>query len=81
MSDVANEKVLLHPDESRYYGLNEVASRVLELSKNGRSLREVCFELQKEFEVSPDQCQSEVLKLARDLVERNIVKIVEGSRS
>jgi Coenzyme PQQ synthesis protein D (PqqD) len=69
----SEEMVMMSVTAGRYYGLNEVASRIWELLETPKTIAQVCAQICEEFEVDVQTCEAEVLKFVRDLVDNGIV--------
>lgn len=79
-AEVGNEVVLMSIDQGVYYGLNPVGARVWSLLGEPVPVHEMCEQIVEEFEVTPQQCQEEVLALLEDLQEQGLIQVVdEGS--
>lgn len=73
VQELEGESVLLNLDSERYFGLDEVGTRIWQLLGEHRSLERVCEEMLKEYDVDESELRRDLLKLARDLVEAGIV--------
>jgi len=73
---VDGEVAIMSVEQGSYFTLNEVGGRIWVLLEQPRSLREVCETLFQEFDVEENECQSDVLELARELETRNLVERV-----
>lgn len=73
VQELDGESVLLNLDSERYFGLDEVGTRVWQLLGVHRSLERVCEEMLKEYEVDEAELRSDLLRLARDLVDAGVV--------
>jgi hypothetical protein len=52
--------MMMSPEHGKYIGVNEVGARIWELIETPSDVITVCEELQREFEVSPEVCKTEV---------------------
>jgi len=71
---VGTETVLLDLASGTYFGLDEVGTRVWELLQEGKALGDVCAAMASEFEAPPDEIESDVLELARNLLDRRLIQ-------
>jgi hypothetical protein len=72
--DVHGEIVVLDLDSQRYFGLNEVGARTWRLLEAGQSLDDVIESLEAEFDVSPEQLESDLQRLIADLLSAGLLK-------
>ena len=73
---VGDETVLLHLPSGTYFSLDAVGARVWELLGAGRTLADACDVMLDEFEVSREQLEADVLKLAEELAAHNLVTLL-----
>jgi hypothetical protein len=64
---VGDELVMMSAAKGSYLGLTEVGARIWELIETRTPVGDVCAQLQKEFEVSPEVCCAEVESFLREL--------------
>ena len=69
------EAVLLNLDSGLYFGLDPVGTRIWNLLAEGQSLRQIVSTLIAEYEVDHEQCQSDLLKLLKDLEAQGLVAV------
>ncbi|OBV11197.1 PqqD family protein [Erythrobacter dokdonensis] len=73
--EVAGEMVLLDLSSGQYFGLNEVGSRVWSrLTQGACSIRDLSLLVESEFAAPYEQIEQDVLVLARDLLERDLIR-------
>lgn len=73
--DLDNEIVILDQSSGVYFGLNAVGTRVWELIQEPRSIGSLCDTLLTEYDVTPEQCISEVLALAQTLAAQHLIEV------
>ncbi|MGB2903507.1 MAG: PqqD family protein [Candidatus Dechloromonas phosphoritropha] len=71
--EVGEEIVILDLAGGSYFGLDPVGARIWELMSEGRTLGEICATMLEEYEVTAEQLQGDVIKLAGELAERGLV--------
>lgn len=76
-SVVAQEAVLMDIENGSYHGLDKVGSAIWEMSENPIQVDEIVNALMAKYDVTKDQCQSEVLAFLSDLQSRNIIRTLE----
>lgn len=77
-AEVDGEVVALHVEKGNCYGMNKVASRVWNLTASPKSVSAICEALLEEFEVSPDQCEKQVLQLLEELRAEGMIEILDS---
>lgn len=75
--DLDGEAVLLETGSGRYYGLNEVGTRMWILLQSHREIGAVCRALLAEYDVPEDRLRADLENLVATLAARGLVK-VEG---
>ena len=75
---LGDESVVLDVKQGRYFGMNDVAARVLELLDRPRSLAELKEALVAEYEVDPARLEADLRALAARLVELGLIEIDGG---
>jgi hypothetical protein len=74
-SKLGDEVVILNLRNGVYYGLDPVGARIWELIQEPRTVQEVCAVLLEEYDVTPEQCTSDVLALLRDLEAQGLIEV------
>ena len=74
-SNVAEEVVILDLKSGVYHGLEEVGARAWELISEPRPVREVRDRLLDEYDVEPQQCESDLLRLIEELKSHGLVEV------
>ena len=69
-----DELVMMDIDAGRYFGLNEVATRVWEILEQPGSLEEICKILISEYEVDEKQCRQDVEELMGELIRMGLIR-------
>ena len=70
---VGDETVILDLASGTYFGLDPVGARIWELMGEGKTLSEVCGQMLEEYEVSRDDLERDVLRLAQELTDQGLV--------
>ena len=60
VSDMDGEKVMLSVHNGKYYNLGEVGGFIWELMNEPKSINELVERLTEEYDVSPEECESQV---------------------
>jgi len=75
-----HETVVLSLASGYLYTCNDTARRVLELLDGRRTIGEVVSLLEEEYEVERGRLAADLLALARQLLDEDLVTVVEGDR-
>src|SRR5947209_17399519 len=73
---IDREGVVLSLRDGMYYGLNEVGARVWELIEESHSLGEIVAMIAGEFEVGPEQCETDVRRLLAQFHAAGLVEVL-----
>lgn len=70
----AGTTVLLSVDGGQYYSLDEVGSRIWELSDGARTLGEIVAILTQEYGTEPARVEADALELLAEMAHENLVE-------
>lgn len=76
-TEVAGEAVILHLEDGVYFGLNEVGSRIWSLVAEPVRVDDVCGVIEHEYDVEPETCRRDVLRLLQELADHDLLRVVE----
>lgn len=74
-ADVSGEAVMLNLASGIYYGLNSEGARIWALIQEGKSVAEIQQVIAAEFDVSPEQCLSDLQELLNQLFDAKLIII------
>ena len=74
---VRDESVLLEMETQRYYGLDDVGTRVWTLLREFGSVNDVASHLQLEFDADLESLRSDVYALVQKMASAGLVKVTE----
>src|SRR2546423_510885 len=74
------ETSILSLDKGVYYGLNEVGTRVWELIREPKTVRQLNETLANEYDVDPKRLEAELQKLLEQLAHEGLVVIRSEAR-
>lgn len=77
--DLDGEAVLLETATGRYYGLNEVGTRMWSLLQLHGEIEAVCHTLLAEYDVPEFRLREDLAQLIETLASRGLIKILPGS--
>lgn len=69
------ETVILHFDKGLYFGLNDVGTIVWNQIQSPRTVREIRDAIMSEYEVSPDQCEHDLMQLMQELCKQGLIEV------
>ena len=78
--DLGGEAVLLNVSTGRYFGLDEMATRMWSLINSERCLAQVVDDLVEEYEVDRATVTDDLVGLVRELVEHSLLLPVGAAR-
>ena len=78
-ANLGDEAVLLDANSGRYYGLNELGARIFELARTPHMVREIKAALLQEYKVQEAQLEADLLAFLRDMEQRNLIELKDGS--
>ncbi|MGE4220719.1 MAG: PqqD family protein [Alphaproteobacteria bacterium] len=70
------EMVILHMEKGVYLNLNNTAAEALRRLETPKRLGELCNELVEVFDAPVEEIESDILELARQMVEADLIRIV-----
>ena len=73
-ADLGGESVLLDPTSGRYFGLNEVGTRIFELLSEPRSVSDLVDILVQEYEVGASRLRSDVEQFVGEMMSRGLIE-------
>jgi hypothetical protein len=76
--DQSGQAVILGLKDGVYFELNEVGARIWQLIQQPRSLQSVLDTLLMEYDVSPAQCEADIMKLTQEMLRRGLVEVRDG---
>lgn len=76
---LGSESVILSLADGVYYGLDAVGTRVWALLERPQTVAELTSRISEEFDVSPAQCEHDLLALLGELSARRLVREVPDS--
>lgn len=71
--DLGGETIFLSPDGSQVHAVNELGSFIWSLLDGQSMLAQVRDRICAEYDVSPQQCEDDVLGFVTELLQKNLV--------
>lgn len=74
-AEIGDELVALAPAEGECFGFNDVATAIWRSLESPKSFEQLRDELLDSYEVSREQCTSELRELLDDMIGKGLVKV------
>jgi hypothetical protein len=71
---LGEESAILNMQNSVYYGMNSVGTRVWNLLQQPKSIREIRDALVDEYDVTPGECERDLLKLLEQMKTEGLIE-------
>ena len=79
-SELDDEIVMMDVESGSYFSMPGPSGRIWQLLETGQTVKTVKDALLMEYDVTPDQCEAELLPFVNTLIDRGLVKIVNGEK-
>ena len=73
-----DESVILSLQDGVYYGLNQCGARIWDLLQEPRAVGNIRDIILEEYEVDPQQCEEDLLRLLRELADKGLIEVSSG---
>jgi Coenzyme PQQ synthesis protein D (PqqD) len=74
---VGGETMLLDLASGTYFGLDDIGGKIWDLIERGSSLAQVCNAIEQDYAVEREVLEQDVLKLAAELAEKQLIVQVQ----
>lgn len=75
VQELDGEAVFLNLDSERYFGLDDVGTRIWQHLVEHRRVGRICEEMHKEFDVDETRLRADVFNLLEELIEAGLVRV------
>lgn len=75
VANLGDEAVLLDAESGNYFGLNEVAARILELAASETTVDRIVKALLEEYDVDRSRLEADVSAFVRDLESKGLLNV------
>lgn len=75
-SKIDKEVVIFDENNNSYFSLNRIGTSIWELLDQPKSIKQLISELQAVYEVSAEQCESDVLPFLDTLINKELLVVV-----
>ncbi len=79
-TSMGEDAVLLHVNRGDYYSLNRVGARLWVLTDGSKSIADLAVLITKEFEISREEAEKDILDMAAQLEKEGLVKVAESPK-
>lgn len=76
-SEIDNEVVMMSLQAGQYFGLDPIGARIWQLLSAERSVTDLCEQLSAEYDVTPEQCEKDVLAFVDEMLANAILTVRE----
>ncbi len=74
-NEIDGEVVMLSIENSEYYGMDKVGSRIWHLLEKPMRLRELVSALMEEFEVTEEQCTTDTIAFLKKITDKKLIDL------
>ena len=78
-ADLDGETAILNLKNGVYYGLDEVGSKIWNLIKKPKQVREVRDAILDEYDVEPDRCERDLCALFEKMLTAGLIEVKNGT--
>ncbi len=75
--DLNGEAVIMHLPSETYFGLDPTGAVIWNFIQEGRTFDDICNHLLSEYEVTYEQCTTEVGRLIEEMRANGLVEIID----
>lgn len=72
-NEIDGEVVMLSVENSEYYGMDKVGSRIWELIQHPITLKDLVYKLMGEYEINEEQCISDTISFLNKLNNKKLL--------
>jgi hypothetical protein len=72
---IDDEVAILHLDKAMYFGVQGVGVQIWEALEQPRSLADLCSLVSGEFDVSPGECEADIVAFLANLEKEGLVEV------
>jgi len=76
-SEIDDEVVMMNIQSGKYFGMDAIGSRIWQLVEEKIRVKDIIAQLLEEYDVTEEQCRSDVLEFLNELYEQNLVEVTE----
>jgi len=76
-SQIDGETVMLDIESGKYFGLDQIATEIWSLLETPTSIACICKQLERDYKVSSEHCERDVLSFIREMKSKGLLIIEE----
>ena len=76
-TELEQHTMMMSVEAGRYFSLNSSGSRIWQLIEQPAVVADIVSTLEREFDVEPERCHAETMRLIEGLLENKLANIVE----
>ena len=76
-SDLDGETVMMSVENGKYYGLNNIGSRIWALIERPCLVTDLRNSLISEFDVESEKCEQDLISFLDDLLQKGVIEILD----
>lgn len=73
-SEIDGETVMMDSHFEKYFGMRAIGTRIWQLLEKETSLKDLCEQLTKEFDVQPEQCMEDITPFLNELLTHQMIE-------
>jgi hypothetical protein len=77
--ELDGEAVLMSIDQGRYHGMDQIGTRIWRLIETPLVISDLCDQLRKEYRVTPEECERDVMAFLDQLAQANLLRVIDDS--
>jgi hypothetical protein len=74
-ASIDGEVGMMNVEKGKYFSLDAIGSKIWELLKSEKNIKQIVIELVKEYDVDFDTCSNDVLELVKRFVDEGLVNV------
>lgn len=80
-AEVGGEVVIMSVEKGAYFGLDSVGARIWSLLDRPSSVDALCRDLVEDFEVSFEECRTDVIRLLEEMEQQGLVQVLNEEKT
>jgi len=72
-NEIDGEVVMLSIENSEYYGMDKVGSRIWQLLENPMLFKELVNKLMDEYDIAEEQCYQDTIEFLEKMIEKKVL--------
>ncbi|MEM1447828.1 MAG: PqqD family protein [Planctomycetota bacterium] len=80
-AEIEGETIVLNFEDGMYYALDSVGAFIWSLVQSPRRVSEIRDRILDEYEVGPDRCEADLVRLLAELQRLSLVEVMSGEEA